>query len=968
MNVKTHRISKTASRTTNTAGKTTNEARRISNAAVRPKNSRHVGKIMSFFLIAALVLTMTAFPVLPPAESYAYTTVSYNTCQNVTDSDYPNLVEGGLTKDEVELVIEDAVYSGGYTLDAKDLAGLRWDILYEWSAGGFEGVFTEESKAEYGYDFENNEAVYYDLLNSDKIDEYYMMWGLPIEVANKYLSFFTEMSFTPNMKTRLLKQEKGDIYGFENTGRSAAYFCEAEQTAAPHAWPKTEILYANYNEDFMHIYLSYREYSEKDYDDWDGGDYDGYDDDDDYPDEYYDPYYELADLEYLDAKLEKDDNGKFRLVSVKMAEDPAGFINHPLVALKTSDGHYLSADIGSDFGSAPLKSDSTEIHAWEEFYLVSCFTDFSQAWTFALKSSQNRRYLTKERNHELEFESDFVKDEEKFHLSWNYNFDIKYSAKGVPPLTHKLSFGPDDDYYGTNTKWLCFEDGEAKLTSDESKAEPLTIVFRDANDYSQDDVDVLTSGEWFDMDEKGTGYWDIQRQVGLMDSEVKKGADRVAALKELGYETAAYGDYDIVSIDNMQCSIGAKKMDSGPYDYDLIIAFQGTGGYDPSGLPHKDIASNLTSGINELGMHKGYYTMAEKLWDKSQLIRIDMKEGNGYVLTPLYDLLCGVIEGSVHLTLLGHSMGGAIAQCFAELLLNKTNNIDEAMTFKQNVTGRTFESAIAISFDDPEYTDWINLGVDTDTVPNGVVKGSLLGDHGVHSIGRNIWLHDDRADEGTADKFMDNLVEDLGNISGYKHNMGGNELPYKLMNAFQAAHAPKKSNQASNFIIRGIKNKTYTGKALKQNIKVTYHGRALKQSTKTEAGDYTVSYKNNKNVGIASVTIKGQGRFRGTVKKTFKISPKGTSITKLTKGKKRLTVKWKKKTAQTTGYQIRCCLKKDFKKGVKKATIKKAKTTKAVIKGLKSKKKYYVQVRTYKTVKGTKYYSAWSESKTVKTK
>lgn len=35
---------------------------------------------------------------------------------------------------------------------------------------------------------------------------------------------------------------------------------------------------------------------------------------------------------------------------------------------------------------------------------------------------------------------------------------------------------------------------------------------------------------------------------------------------------------------------------------------------------------------------------------------------------------------------------------------------------------------------------------------------------------------------------------------------------------------------------------------------------------------------------------------------------------------------------------------------------------------LKAKKKYYVRVRAYKTVNGTKYYGAWSKTKTVKTK
>lgn len=47
---------------------------------------------------------------------------------------------------------------------------------------------------------------------------------------------------------------------------------------------------------------------------------------------------------------------------------------------------------------------------------------------------------------------------------------------------------------------------------------------------------------------------------------------------------------------------------------------------------------------------------------------------------------------------------------------------------------------------------------------------------------------------------------------------------------------------------------------------------------------------------------------------------------------------------------------------------KKQKTTKYKVKKLKAKKKYYVRVRTYKTVKGKKVYSSWSKVKSIKTK
>lgn len=57
-----------------------------------------------------------------------------------------------------------------------------------------------------------------------------------------------------------------------------------------------------------------------------------------------------------------------------------------------------------------------------------------------------------------------------------------------------------------------------------------------------------------------------------------------------------------------------------------------------------------------------------------------------------------------------------------------------------------------------------------------------------------------------------------------------------------------------------------------------------------------------------------------------------------------------------------------FTSGKKTVTVSSSKTTSKKITKLKAKKKYYVRVRTYKKVSGTKYYSDWSKTKTVKTK
>ena len=95
--------------------------------------------------------------------------------------------------------------------------------------------------------------------------------------------------------------------------------------------------------------------------------------------------------------------------------------------------------------------------------------------------------------------------------------------------------------------------------------------------------------------------------------------------------------------------------------------------------------------------------------------------------------------------------------------------------------------------------------------------------------------------------------------------------------------------------------------------------------------------------------------------------PKSAKIKKVKAAKKAIAVEWKK-VSGVKGYQVQVATDKKFKKNKKTVTVKKQKTTKVTVKKLKSKKKYYVRIRTYKTVNGKKVYSSWSKVKTVKTK
>ena len=167
-----------------------------------------------------------------------------------------------------------------------------------------------------------------------------------------------------------------------------------------------------------------------------------------------------------------------------------------------------------------------------------------------------------------------------------------------------------------------------------------------------------------------------------------------------------------------------------------------------------------------------------------------------------------------------------------------------------------------------------------------------------------------------------------------------------------------------------ISNKTYTydGKAKKPTVTV----KDSKGKKLSKGKDYTVSYSSGrKNVGRYAVKIKLKGNYSGTVTKTFDIVPKGTSIKKISASKKGFKVYWKAQKKNTTGYEIQYSTAKSFKNAKTVKVSKNSATSQSVAK-LSGKKKYFVRVRTYKTVKYNgkkcKVHSSWSKPKTVVTK
>ncbi len=195
-----------------------------------------------------------------------------------------------------------------------------------------------------------------------------------------------------------------------------------------------------------------------------------------------------------------------------------------------------------------------------------------------------------------------------------------------------------------------------------------------------------------------------------------------------------------------------------------------------------------------------------------------------------------------------------------------------------------------------------------------------------------------------------------------------NPQPPKQTETTKPAEPPKQTEPSkpvkpvSRKLTVKVKNVTYNGKAQKPAITV-YAGKK-----KLSSKYYTVSYKNNKNVGYGTVVVKGKGsygKYSGTA--VFKINLKKTKLSsaKSTK-RKTFTTTWKK-TGGNSGWQVQYSTNKKFRSGVRIINLK-ASNTRLTARKLKSRKNYYVRIRSYKKVGKQTWYSGWSNVKCVKIK
>ncbi len=191
---------------------------------------------------------------------------------------------------------------------------------------------------------------------------------------------------------------------------------------------------------------------------------------------------------------------------------------------------------------------------------------------------------------------------------------------------------------------------------------------------------------------------------------------------------------------------------------------------------------------------------------------------------------------------------------------------------------------------------------------------------------------------------------------------GSTAASYAFKQGFKISYYASKTSISKATVKLSTTKYTYTGKERKPTTIVAIGKTTLKLNK-----DYSVSYKNNKSVGTATVTIKGIGNYTGTITKTFTIVPKGTTISKLSAKSKGFTVTLKKQSTQISGYQVQYSTSSKFSSATTNTLGGTTKTT-ATYSKLKGSKKYYVRVRTYKSISGKKYYSTWSAVKSIITK
>ncbi|WP_158096962.1 fibronectin type III domain-containing protein [Eubacterium sp. An3] len=302
-------------------------------------------------------------------------------------------------------------------------------------------------------------------------------------------------------------------------------------------------------------------------------------------------------------------------------------------------------------------------------------------------------------------------------------------------------------------------------------------------------------------------------------------------------------------------------------------------------------------------------------------------------------------------------------------------DVNYTLTYDNNINAGTAEKPATVTItpkDTEKYTGEVTLTFVIN--PKDITDLQMEGKDKVYrgspiNADVNMYYNDLKLERGKDYRVKDyvnneNVGTASATVKGIGNYTGERTMTFEISakNIYDLPYTPNLSD----------KTYTYTGKTLTPKVEFTFtvtgkQNAVLGKRILTEGTDYTISYVDNKKVGVANVMVIGKGNFTGSRIMSFKIRPQETKLKKLVKGKKQIKAKWAEKEKQVTGYVVMCSTKKDFSSNVKKVKVKKG-TKKYTFKNLKSKKKYFVRVRTYKKAAGMTYYSEWSNVLKIKTR
>ena len=217
------------------------------------------------------------------------------------------------------------------------------------------------------------------------------------------------------------------------------------------------------------------------------------------------------------------------------------------------------------------------------------------------------------------------------------------------------------------------------------------------------------------------------------------------------------------------------------------------------------------------------------------------------------------------------------------------------------------------------------------------------------------------------------LIEGIDYELVYKNNMNAGSASVDINGIGNYSGTATKTftiKKIANTITAKSFTRTYSTKAQTFDLGVkikngtpTYASNS-KSVTVSKAGKVTIKAKF---IGKATITITAPEKTnysKQTKKITITVNPTKTALSSVTSPSAgKMTVKWKK-NAVGTGYQIQYSTSSKFT-SPKAVSVTKNTTLTKTIGSLAKGKKYYVRIRTYKTVGKTKFYSAWSAAKTV---